>query len=78
MMKTTNKKVRGCWRKGLLPFYLFTVLLLIASCAGSKLASSSGRGGEVVGVLVLMELQGLHGRDKIKCPVYSAIKYEGK
>ena len=35
-------------------------------------------GGEVVGVLVLMELQGLHGRDKIKCPVYSAIKYEGK
>ena len=50
MMKTTNKKVRGCWRKGLLPFYLFTVLLLIASCAGSKLASSSGRGGEVVGV----------------------------
>ena len=50
MMKTTNKKVRGCWRKGLLPFALFTVLLLIASCAGSKLASSSGRGGEVVGV----------------------------
>ena len=38
MMKTTNKKVRGCWRKGLLPFALFTVLLLIASCAGSKLA----------------------------------------
>ncbi len=35
-------------------------------------------GGEVVGVLVLMELQGLHGRDKIKCPLYSAIKYEGK
>ena len=35
-------------------------------------------GGEVVGVLVLMELQGLNGRDKIKCPVYSAIKYEGK
>ena len=35
-------------------------------------------GGEVVGVLVLMELQGLHGRDKIDCPVYSAIKYEGK
>lgn len=35
-------------------------------------------GGEVVGVLVLMELQGLHGRDRIKCPVYSAIKYEGK
>ncbi|MBR5361245.1 MAG: adenine phosphoribosyltransferase [Lachnospiraceae bacterium] len=35
-------------------------------------------GGEVVGVLVLMELKGLHGRDKIKCPVYSAIQYEGK
>ncbi len=35
-------------------------------------------GGVVVGVLVLMELQGLHGRDKLKCPVYSAIKYEGK
>lgn len=35
-------------------------------------------GGEVVGVLVLMELKGLHGRDKIKCPVYSAIGYEGK
>lgn len=35
-------------------------------------------GGEVVGVLVLMELKGLHGRDKIKCPVYSAIRYEGK
>ena len=49
-MKTTNRKVRGCWRKGVLPFSLFTILLLIASCAGSKLASSSGRGGEVVGV----------------------------
>ncbi|MBR6238678.1 MAG: adenine phosphoribosyltransferase [Lachnospiraceae bacterium] len=35
-------------------------------------------GGEVVGVLVLMELKGLHGRDRIKCPVYSAIQYEGK
>ena len=35
-------------------------------------------GGEVLGVLVLMELKGLHGRDKIKCPVYSAIQYEGK
>lgn len=35
-------------------------------------------GGEVVGVLVLMELKGLKGRDKIKCPVYSAIQYEGK
>ena len=35
-------------------------------------------GGEVVGVLVLMELKGLKGRDKIKCPLYSAISYEGK
>ncbi len=35
-------------------------------------------GGEVVGVLVLMELKGLHGRDRIKCPVYSSIQYEGK
>ena len=35
-------------------------------------------GGEVVGVLVLMELKGLNGRNKIKCPLYSAIQYEGK
>ncbi len=35
-------------------------------------------GGEAVGVLVLMELKGLHGRDRIKCPVYAAIQYEGK
>lgn len=35
-------------------------------------------GGEVVGVCVLMELAGLKGRDKLKCPLYSAITYEGK
>lgn len=35
-------------------------------------------GGEVVGVLVLMELEGLKGRDKLHCPLYSVIKYEGK
>ena len=36
-------------------------------------------GGEVVGVLVLMELAGLNGRDKIKgYRLDSAITYEGK
>ncbi|MBP9996126.1 MAG: adenine phosphoribosyltransferase [Lachnospiraceae bacterium] len=35
-------------------------------------------GGEVVGVAVLMELKGLNGRELLKCPVYSAISYEGK
>jgi len=35
-------------------------------------------GGEAVGVLVLMELKGLKGREKIKCPLFSAISYEGK
>ena len=36
-------------------------------------------GGKVAGVLVLMELQGLHGAEAIApCPVFSAIKYEGK
>ena len=36
-------------------------------------------GGKVAGVLVLMELQGLHGSEAIApCPVFSAIKYEGK
>lgn len=35
-------------------------------------------GGEVVGVCVLMELAGLKGRDKLNCPLYSAITYEGK
>ncbi len=36
-------------------------------------------GGEVVGVVVLMELAGLKGRERIKkYPLYSAITYEGK
>lgn len=35
-------------------------------------------GGEVVGVLCLMELAGLNGRDNLDCPVYTVIKYEGK
>ena len=36
-------------------------------------------GGDVVGVLVLMELEGLNGREKIKnYRLDSAIKYEGK
>ncbi len=36
-------------------------------------------GGEVVGILVLMELQGLNGRAFLEpYPVYSAIQYEGK
>ena len=36
-------------------------------------------GGEVVGVLVLMELEGLNGRDKIKgYRLDSVVKYEGK
>ena len=35
-------------------------------------------GGEVVGVLVLMELSGLKGRDALApIPVFSAISYEG-
>lgn len=36
-------------------------------------------GGKVVGVVVLMELAGLNGRDKLNgIPLYSAITYEGK
>ena len=36
-------------------------------------------GGEVVGILVLMELAGLNGRDKLKgYRLDSAIVYEGK
>ena len=41
------EKQRGKWVKGLLPFYLFTFLLLLSSCFGSKLTSSAG--GEVTG-----------------------------
>jgi len=36
-------------------------------------------GGEVVGVVVLMELAGLNGREKLgEVPLFSAITYEGK
>ena len=35
-------------------------------------------GGEVAGVLTVMELMGLNGRDKLPYPVYSLIQYEGK
>lgn len=36
-------------------------------------------GGEVVGVVVMMELAGLKGRERIsKYPLFSAITYEGK
>lgn len=35
-------------------------------------------GGEVVGVVAIMELMGLNGRDKLPYPVYSLIQYEGK
>jgi hypothetical protein len=41
-----NKKAKGQVRS-VLPFYLFTLLLLLTSCFGSKLASSAG--GEVTG-----------------------------
>ena len=42
-----GKKQIGMMVKGLLPFYLFTFLLLLSSCLGSKMASSGG--GEVTG-----------------------------
>ncbi|MCR4652006.1 MAG: adenine phosphoribosyltransferase [Lachnospiraceae bacterium] len=35
-------------------------------------------GGETVGVVVLMELAGLKGREKLSCPLFAAITYEGK
>ena len=48
MEQNVNGKKRiGMMVKGLLPFYLFTFLLLLSSCLGSKMASSSG--GEVTG-----------------------------
>ena len=35
--------------------------------------------GEVAGILVLMELKGLNGREFLKpYPVFSALSYEGK
>ena len=48
MEQNVNGKKRiGMMVKGLLPFYLFTFLLLLSSCLGSKMASSGG--GEVTG-----------------------------
>ena len=48
MEQNVNDKKRiGMMVKGLLPFYLFTFLLLLSSCFGGKLASSQG--GEVTG-----------------------------
>ncbi len=45
--KVNMVKQKGSMAKGLLPFYLFTFLLLLTSCFGSKLASYNG--GEVTG-----------------------------
>jgi len=42
-----GKKQIGMMVKGFLPFHLFTILLLLSSCFGGKLASSQG--GEVTG-----------------------------
>lgn len=44
--------------------------------AAAKLVESLG--GEVVGILAVMELKGLNGRDKLPYPVYTLIQYEGK
>jgi len=33
-------------------------------------------GGTIVGVAVLSELMGLHGRDKLAYPIHSVVKYE--
>ena len=39
----------------------------------------TGLGAEVVKVVCLLELKGLHGRDRIHgCPVSSVVAYEGK
>ncbi len=53
-------------------------LIATGGTLGATIKLIEQLGGEVVGVLVLMELKGLNGRDKIKCPVYSAVQYEGK
>ena len=45
--KVNRMKQKGGMAKRLLPFYLFTFLLLMTGCFGSKLASSGG--GEVTG-----------------------------
>ena len=45
--KVNRKKQKGGMAKRLLPFYLFTFLLLMTGCFGSKLASQNG--GEVTG-----------------------------
>ncbi|MBQ0027155.1 MAG: adenine phosphoribosyltransferase [Lachnospiraceae bacterium] len=44
--------------------------------AAAKLVEALG--GEVAGILSVMELKGLNGRDKLPYPVYTLIKYEGK
>lgn len=44
--------------------------------AAAKLVESLG--GEVAGILAVMELKGLNGRDKLPYPVYTLIQYEGK
>ena len=48
-MKNYSGK-KGNWAKSLSAFYLLTFLILFAGCMGAKRASSSGKGGEVVGV----------------------------
>ena len=42
-----NRMVKGIKGRKVLPFYLFTFLLLLTSCFGSKVASGSG--GELTG-----------------------------
>lgn len=44
--------------------------------AAAKLVEALG--GEVAGVISVMELKGLNGRDKLDYPVYTLIQYEGK
>ena len=48
-MKNDSEKKRNRAKRYLL-FYLLTLSLLLVGCMGAKRASSSGRGGEVVGV----------------------------
>ncbi len=44
--------------------------------AAAKLVEKLG--GEVVGILSVMELKGLNGRDKLPYPIYTLIQYDGK
>lgn len=44
--------------------------------AAAKLVETLG--GEVAGIISVMELKGLNGRDKLPYPVYTLIQYEGK